>query len=80
MKIKPRRKFNTNYNFGRSRAFENSALRELCNGGNNSFTDVSIIRRSYYVTLKILEFLNFVAEGYRRKLNHGENFPIYGMC
>ena len=62
--------------------FENSVLRELkrvsCNGGNNSFTDVSIIRCSYYVTLKIFEFLNFVAEGYRRKLNHGENFPIYG--
>ena len=40
----------------RSCAFENSALRELkrasCNGGNNSFTDVSIIRRSYYVTVK----------------------------
>ena len=29
MKIKPRRKFNANYNFGRSRAFENSELREL---------------------------------------------------
>ena len=42
-------------------------------------TDLSIIRRSYYVhvTLKNFEFLNFVAEGYRRKLNHGENFPIY---
>ena len=38
-------------------------LRELkrasCNGGNNSFTDVSIIRRSYYVTLKYLRVLKF---------------------
>ena len=25
------------------------------------------------------EFLNFVAEGYRRKLNHDENFSIYGI-
>ena len=31
------------------------------------------------MTLKIFEFLNFVAEGYRLKLNHGENFPIYGI-
>ena len=74
------------YNFGRSRAFENISLRELkrasCNGGNksnNSFTDVSIIRPSHYVTLKIIEFFNFVAEGYRRKLNHCENFLIYGI-
>ena len=56
MKIKPRRKFNAYYNFGRSHVFKNSALRELkrasCNGGNNSFTDVSIIRCSYHVALK----------------------------
>ena len=26
--------------------------RAMAHGGNNSFTDVSIIRRSYYVTLK----------------------------
>ena len=47
-------------------------------GGNNSLTDISIIQRSYYVTLKNLEFLNFVVEGYQQKLNHGKNFLIYG--
>ena len=26
----------------------------------------------------MFEFLNFVGEGHQRKLNHGENFPIYG--
>ena len=35
--------------------FENSELRVLkrasCKGGNNSFTDVSIIRHFYYATL-----------------------------
>ena len=67
----------------RSRAFENSALRELkrasCNGGNNSFTDVSIIRRSYCDVEKCSSFFNFVAEGYRQKLNHSESFPIYDI-
>ena len=43
--------------------FENSELRELkrasCNGGNNSFTDVSIIRRSYYAMLKNFRVFKF---------------------
>ena len=60
--------------------FENSALGELkgasWNGGNNSFTDVSIIRHLLGDVENFFEFLNFVAEGY---LNHGENFPIYGV-
>ena len=29
------------------------------------------------MTLKNFRVINFVAEGYRRKLNHDENFPIY---
>ena len=40
-----------------SRAFENLALRELkrasCTVGNNSFTDVSIILRSYYASINV---------------------------
>ena len=62
--------------------FENSALGKLkrasCNGGNNSFTDVSIIRCSYCDVEKFSSFFYFVAEGYRQKLNHSESFLIYG--
>ena len=40
-----------------SRAFENLALRELkrasCTVGNNSFTEVSIILRSYYAPINV---------------------------
>ena len=52
---KSRRKFNPYCTFSEE-VVRSKALRELkrasCNGGNNSFTGVSIIRRSYYVTLK----------------------------
>ena len=45
------------------------------------FTDLSIIRRSYFVMLKKFRGFEFrqSGEGYRRKLNHGETFPIYGI-
>ena len=78
MKIKPRRKYNAYCTISELRELKRAPCNGLAYGSNNSFTDVSIIRRSYYVTLKNFKFLNFVAEGYRRKLNHGEILPIYG--
>ena len=43
------------------------------------FKVVAVHADTYNIFRVRTEFLNFVAEGYRRKLNHSENFPIYGI-